>query len=89
MSRAGSELPGISHHEVKVRIVVDGRTQPGVVVCELFPCHLWGGGRGRGGEREGGEREGGREGGGEGGREGGGERGRGAAKASLMIEQAH
>ena len=46
-----SELPGGPHHEVKVRIVVNGRTDPTVVVHELLLGDLQGG---RGGEEKGG-----------------------------------
>ncbi len=35
-----SELPGIPHHEVKVRIPVDGGTQSRVVAHELLTCDL-------------------------------------------------
>ena len=34
------ELPGVPHHEVKVRIVVDGGAEPTVVVDKLFLRHL-------------------------------------------------
>ena len=45
-----SKLPGLSHHEVKVSVGVDGGTDTTVVVDELFTSDLKeGGGGGEGG----------------------------------------
>lgn len=30
----------LSHHQIKIRVMINGGTYGGVVVCELFMCHF-------------------------------------------------